>query len=151
MSRDDLLAELDRAFAELQRSIEGLTEEQMLNKWYDGWNVRDILAHVAGWHWEMTGAFQRIAKGERPTPEGEDYNADRWNARFAEEAKDTPPDEVIDDLRASKEAFVAAARLVPEDRFEEGRAASRILNGTGIEHYREHTPAILEWRKKEGI
>jgi len=53
-------------------------------------------------------------------------------------------------LRASKEAFAAAARLVPDDRFEEGRAAYRILHNAGIDHYREHAPAIREWRQREG-
>jgi hypothetical protein len=151
MTRDQLLEQLNAEFNALMDAVEGLSEEQMLKKWYDGWSVRDILAHIAGWHWEMAGALERIARGERPTPEGEDYNSDRWNARFAEEAKDLSPDEVIDDLHASKEAFVAAALLLPEERFEEGRAAYRILMTTGIEHYREHRPAILEWQKKEGI
>ena len=33
----------------------------------------------------------------------------------------------MDDLQRSKGSFVAAALKVPEDRFEEGRAADRIL------------------------
>ena len=44
-----------------------------------------------------------------------------------------------------------AARQVPADRFEDGRAAYRILFGTGIDHYREHYPPIREWRQREGI
>ena len=152
MGRDEILANLDGEFDSLMASVEGLSDEQMLRPWYGDWCVRDILAHVAGWHWEMSNAFQRIARGERPVPEGVDYgDSDAWNARFVEAQRDTHPDEVIEDLIASKAAFVAAARQVPDDRFEEGRAAYRILFGTGIDHYREHNPSIREWRQREGI
>ena len=77
--------------------------------------------------------------------------ADPINARFAEVARNTPPAAMIDELKASKEAFVAAARTVPEDRFEEGKTAYRILHTTGIDHYREHMPPIQDWRQREGI
>jgi len=133
-------------------SVEGLSEDDMKRAWYGEWGVREIMVHVAGWHWEMSKAFERIANGERPVPEGVDYsNADQWNAGFPEEARNMEPDEVLEDAHASKEAFVAAARLVPEDRFGEGRAAYRILFTTGIDHYKEHGPVIQEWRQREGL
>lgn len=85
-------------------------------------------------------------------PEGVDYNdADAWNARFAEAHRETSPAAMVKELHESKEAFQAAARQIPEERFEEGRAAYRILYTTGIDHYREHAPAIREWREREGV
>jgi hypothetical protein len=152
MARDEILKSLDEEFDTLLRSIEGLSDEEMTRLWFGEWGVRDVLAHVAGWHWEMTAAFDRMSRGERPVPEGVDYsNADSWNAKFAAASKDTDPDEVVEDLIASKGAFVAAARKVPEDRFAEGKTAYRILYTTGIDHYREHYPAIQDWRKRDGI
>jgi len=152
MSRDEILQTLNEEFDKLLKSVEGLDDGQMTKVWFGDWGVRDILAHVAGWHWEMTAAFDRIARGERPVPEGTDYNdADAWNGRFSGDKHDTDPDEVVEDLIASREAFVAGARKVPEDRFEEGKTAYRILHTTGIDHYREHYPAIQEWREREGI
>ncbi len=152
MARDDIIETLNDEFDNLCKSVEGLDDAQMTRVWFGDWGVRDILAHIAGWHWEMVGAYDRIARGERPVPEGVDYNdADAWNARFARSVSNTDPDEVIEDLNASKEAFVAAARKVPEERFEEGKTAFRILHTTGIDHYREHYPAIQEWRQREGI
>ncbi len=151
MARDDILKTLDAEFDDLLASVNGLSDEQMTRVWFGDWSVRDILAHIAGWHREMVGAFERIARGERPVPESVDYsNADVWNARFAQAAHATPPAAMIDELKASKEAFVAAARKVPEDRFEEGKTAYRILHTTGIDHYKEHLPPIQEWRRLEG-
>ncbi len=152
MVRNDILQTLDAEFDVLIQIVYGLSDEQMTAVWFGDWCVRDILAHIAGWHREMAGAFERTARGERPVPEGVDYgNADVWNARFAEASRATHPAAMIDELKASKEAFVEAARTVPEDRFEEGRTAFRILHTTGIDHYREHAPPIREWRRREGI
>jgi hypothetical protein len=152
MGRDELLQQVEDGFQELLASLDRLSDEQMTIVWFGQWCVRDILAHVAGWHREMAAAFDRIARGERPVPEGVDYNEpDAWNARFAAARRDTGPAAMLEELKASKEAFAAAARQVPEERFEEGRAAYRILRGSGIDHYREHAPAIREWRQREGI
>ena len=152
MSREELLATLDREFAELLAAVDGLSDEQMTRVWFGAWSVRDILAHVASWHHEMDDVLARIGRGERPVPEGVDYSdADGWNARFVDTWRNASPAAVVEELIASKESFVTAARGVPEDRFEEGRAANRILHNTAIDHYREHAPAIREWRLREGI
>jgi hypothetical protein len=152
MSRDDILKTLDTEFDALLKTVDGLGDEQMRQVWFGDWGVRDILAHVAGWHREMAEAFERIARGERPVPEGVDYSvADPINARFAEAQHNADATGIIAELKASKDAFAAAARLVPEDRFAEGKTAHRILFGTGIDHYKEHEPAIREWRQREGI
>ncbi len=152
MSREELLKALDTEFASLLAAIDGLSDEQMTRVWFGEWSVRDILAHIAGWQREMAGAFQRIARGERPAPEGVDYSdTDAWNARFAAAQRSTAPAAMVEELKASKEAFAAAARQVPEDRFEEGRAAFRILHNAGIDHYREHYPPIREWRERQRI
>jgi len=152
MPRDDLMARLNDGFHELVASVADLSDEQMSRRWFGDWGVREILAHIAGWHREMEQALLRISRGERPVPEGIDYNdADTWNAKFAADAAGKSGAEVLEDLRTSKEAFVAAAEMVPEDRFEEGRAAARIIETTGFGHYAEHLPPIREWRTREGI
>ncbi len=152
MTKEDLLQTLDTEFASLLSTLEGLGEEAATRVWYGDWSVRDILAHVSGWHREMAQAFERIARGERPVPEGIDYgDPDPWNAGFAEAKVDTTFIEMMQELKASKAAFVEAAEQVPTDRFEEGRATYRILHATGIDHYREHAPVIRQWREREGI
>ena len=152
MSRDELLDKVDAGFDDLMAAVSGLTDKQMSQPWFGEWGVRDILAHVAGWHREMVGAFERIAAGERPVPEGTDYSdADKWNAKFSEAKRSAKALDIITEVKASQKAFVDAARRVPEDRFAEGKTANRILHTTGIDHYLEHLPAIREWRQKEGI
>jgi len=151
MAREQLIAELDKTFDSLLVAVSGLSDEQMAEVWYDDWSVNDILAHIAGWHREMAPAFERIARGERPVPEDADYsNFDKWNASFAG-SRAPGAREVLAELTASKDAFAAAAATVPEEKFEDGRAAYRIIHLTGIEHYADHEPPIREWRKSRGI
>jgi hypothetical protein len=147
-----LLSELETSFAQLQSSMEGLSHEQKLRRWFGEWCVYDICSHIVGWHHEMDDALERISRGERPTPEGVDYSdADAWNARFIETWVQSSGEAVLAELEASKNLFVEAAREVPDDKFEEGRAAYRIMHATAIDHYREHAAAIREWREREGI
>ncbi len=152
MSRDQLIAQLNDNFQDLFAAVQDLSDDQMTKVWFGEWGVREILAHVAGWHWEMSEALERIARGERPVPEGVSYDdADAVNTGFVRAATGKSPRAVLDDMLASKDAFVAAALKVPEDRYEEGRTAARLLQGTGFGHYQEHLPPIREWRAREGI
>ena len=152
MSKDDLLREMDAGFAALLDAVDGLSEEQMTRVWYGDWSVRDILAHVAGWHREEIAMLERMARGERPVPESTDYtDDDAWNARFVAKWRAASAGEVLAELKATKEAYVAAASRLPEERFEEGRTARRLVQQGCIEHYREHADEIRAWREKEGL
>jgi hypothetical protein len=146
-----MLRTLDSEFTAFVDAIDGLRDERMLQVWYGEWSVRDILAHIIGWYRESVAALERIARGERPVPDGVDYSdGDAWNARFVEAWRNASPATVVAELRASKETLAAAARQVLESRFEEGRAGHRTLTVT-IGDYQGHAPDIREWRQKEGI
>ena len=153
MSRlDALLEDLEKSFADLEDAIDGLTHEQLITTFEDKWSVRDVLGHIVGWHHEMDDALERIARGERPVPEGLDYSdGDAWNARFVETWRNASPEAVVAELAASKALFVEAAGQVPDEKFEEGRAAYRIVTTSGTNHYAEHAPRIRAWRQREGI
>ena len=152
MSKDALLREMEAGFDSLLAAVDGLTEEQMGRVWYGDWSVRDILAHVAGWHREEIAMLERMARGERPVPESADYtDYDAWNARFAAKWRAASAGDVLAELKASEEAYLAAASRLPEERFEEGRTAQRLVQQGCTEHYREHADEIREWRKREAI
>ena len=116
---------------------------------YGDWGVKDILAHIAGWHHQMTGAMERMARGEKPTPEGVDYSdADGWNARFAAAMNAQSASTVVADLQQSFANYMRAARGIADDRFGEGKTVNRLLEGSGYGHYREHLPEIKEFAAK---
>ena len=150
MDKQSLLLELQAAFDELLAEVKGLDERAMTGVFYGTWSVKDILAHIAGWHHQMTGAMERMARGEKPTPEGVDYSdADAWNARFAAAMRVQNASTVVADLQQSFANYKRAAQAIGDDRYGEGKTINRMLEGSGYGHYREHLPAIKEFAAKD--
>jgi hypothetical protein len=150
--RDQVLRELDETFAGLQATYKDLSEARKRVVMQGTWSVKDILAHISGWHREMAGALARIARGERAVPEGVDYsNFDAWNARFVEGARATPVAEVEKELTDSFAAFRQAVGALPENRLIPGRTADRIVHEAGMDHYRHHAAQIRAWRQRERL
>jgi hypothetical protein len=149
--KDDLLRQADDDFGALKRALVGLDNAAMQRPWCGVWSVREILAHIAGWHREMIPALQRLARGERPIPEGVSYeDFDAWNARHVAARRGLTVEGVRAELDASHQAF-AAARAVPESRFGPDKTATRIVDLNGPHHYREHTAEIRLWRRRAGL
>ncbi len=148
---------VDQEYQNLRKAIEGLDNDQLSRVWFGDWSVKDIVAHVCGWEREMTVALQRIANGERPTPEGVDWSqTDEWNASFSLAMAQISPQTVLAAWQQTHANYVKAANAVPGDRYgakDDGtpNAVNRLLEGSGHGHYREHAPQILEWRQREGL
>ena len=145
MDKRTAISEVESAFRELLGAVEALDERAMSRVFYGTWCAKNILAHITGWQIEMTGALERMARGERPTPEGVDFSdADAWNARFAAGANAQNASTIVAGLKQSFANYVRAARALPEDRFGEGKTVNRLLEASGYGHYREHLPALRE-------
>ncbi len=146
-----LVAELDAAFADLQAALGGLDDAAQTVVMQGTWTVKDILAHLAGWHREMTPALERLARGEKAIPEGTDYrDVDAWNARFVEARRGMAPAQAAAELEASFAAFRAALLAVPAARRGRERTAGKIARDAGFEHYRHHAAQIRAWRRATG-
>lgn len=151
MTKQELLNELDAGLTDLKEAYSGLTEEQASEAGIDAWCVKDVLAHVSGWHYETSRMLDRMLRGQRPSPEGVDYsNVNDWNARFVEERKGRSLIEMIADLDTSYREFRSRAESLPEDRLQEGKTAYRMIKQDTIDHYREHGAQIREWRSAAG-
>ena len=147
MDKRTAIGEVESAFEELLGTVEGLDDRAMSRVFFGTWSAKDILAHITGWHVTMTGALERMARGERPTPEGVDYSdADGWNAKFAAGARVQNASTVVAGLKQSFANYIRAAQALPEDRFGEGKTVNRLLEASGYGHYREHIPALRELR-----
>src|SRR5256886_17563774 len=91
----------------------------MTEVWLGTWSVKDIVAHMAGWHREMAPALERLARGEKPIPEGVSYDdIDEWNARFTAAAKDTSVADVLVQFDKSHEEFSLAAQRRGAERWQ---------------------------------
>lgn len=146
-----LLRESEEAFHALTDAVAGLDEAAMREAWCGTWSLRQIVAHLSGWHREMLPALERLARGERPIPEGVSYDdVDAWNARFAATAEGRATSDLLRELEASHRALMRAADAVPDERYVPGKSAHRIVDSVGRHHYREHGAEILAWRTSTG-
>src|SRR5262245_64682704 len=134
--KNDLLRQADDEFGALKRALAGLSDEAMQQPFSGAWGVREILAHLAGWQREMIPLLERVARGERPVPEGVSYaDVDAWNARHVAGRRGLTVAGIRAELNASHRDFLVAARAVPEARFAPDRTATRIFDLNGPHHY----------------
>jgi len=151
-TKEELLTAAAREYRAFHEALQGLNEEQLTQVWLGIWSVKEIVAHMSGWHREMLPALERMARGERPVPEGVSYeNVDDWNKKFAAVARDRSVADVLLDFDATHERFMRAAGAVPAERFQPGKTAWRIVDLNSAHHYKEHGDQIRAWRKSRGL
>ena len=150
-SKQQLMNDLDEAYQEFRSAVEGLGEVDFDKKWLDGrWGVREIVAHHTGWLGQLGGGLERMGRGEKPMPEGVDWmDVERWNETFAHHAMGKRRHEVLYELEQALQAFKEAAAGLPEERFGEGKTASRMFDGAGVAHFRESADMVRRWRQAE--
>jgi hypothetical protein len=150
--KDELLNSAAREYKGFHEAVQGLNEEQMSEVWLGTWSIREIVAHIVGWQGEMTPALERMTRGERPIPEGVSYDdVDAWNAKFASTAGTVSAADLLLALDRSHEAFMHAAAAVPDDRFQSGKSAYRIVDLNSAHHYKAHGDEIRAWRSSRGV
>ena len=151
-AKEELLGAAAREYRAFHEALGGLNEEHITERWLGSWSIKEIVAHIVGWQRELAPALQRMARGERPIPEGAGYeDVDAWNARFTAAARDTEVADLLLELDRSHEAFMHAAADVPEERLGAGRTAYRIVDQNTAHHYREHAEQIRAWRASRGV
>jgi len=151
-SKDELLLAAAREYKAFHEALHGLNEDQMGEVWLGTWSVKEIVAHMSGWHRELLPVLERIARGERPVPEGVSYDdVDAWNARFATPAKNTEITDLLLELDRSHEDFMLAADRIPAARFQPGKTAYRTVDGVTAHHYREHADQVRAWRASSNV
>lgn len=151
-TKAELLSAAEHEYTLFQQALEGLDERRFGEVWLGVWAVKDIVAHISAWHRELAPALERLARGERPIPEGVSYeDVDAWNARFVAAKKTAPLAEVLRELERSHTDFMRAAAAVPVARFEPGRTAWKIVDQNSAHHYKEHGDQIRAWRAVEGL
>ena len=150
--KDELLNQAAREYKAFHEALQGLNEEHMTEVWLGTWSVKDIVAHISGWHREIGPALERLARGEKPVPAGVSYDdVDAWNEKFAAARRDAEVADVLLEFDKSHEYFLHAAAEVPEERFRPGKTAWKLVDQNSAHHYREHAEQVRAWRQSKGV
>ena len=150
-TKDELLRHAENEYDRFRAAVTGLDDADMRQHWLGHWGVRDIVAHVIGWHREMAPALERLGRGEPPYADGAYDAVDGWNARFVEAGRGRPVDALVRELDASHRNVLAIASKLPEELFADGQAAPGVLNGITTDHYHEHAAQIGHWRELRAL
>lgn len=147
MQKHEQIERAREEFARLMDAITGMDEQALTAPGIGEWSVREVLAHLTGWTLIDASIMRRLARGERPLPEGEEYGTgDTRNAGFAAKGASKSAGTASAELSAAFGTFIAAAEAVPEERFAEGRTAYRIMQEAEYEHLKEHRAEVAAYR-----
>lgn len=147
-AKQELLEKAEQEYEGLKAALKGLDEAQMGQVWLGSWGVREILAHVTGWHREMIPALERLGRGQAPYPDGAYDDFDAWNARFVEARKGRAATDILREMDGSHRDLLNAVSSLADEDFVESKPASGLVEGVAAAHYREHAEQIRQWRQR---
>lgn len=152
MDRQQLLRQMDKAWAALRTSYTGLSDSQLLEPGVAGdWSVKDILAHVTTWEAEALKHLPSIAGGARPPRYSTTYGGiDAFNAWMTEQKRGLALADVLRQLDETHRRLVDYVRSAPEEEFVRETRFRRRLRLDTYSHYPKHAKAIREWRAGGG-
>lgn len=150
-SKSELLNQIQAARAALEETLVQVEENQMLQpELENGWSVKDILAHIAGWEKRMVTWITQTLAGEIPQLPQNDDEVNRLNEQSYQENRGRPLSEVLAEFR---QTYSQALRLVEgldeqdladPDRFayRKGRPMWIMVAANTYWHYAEHRESI---------
>jgi hypothetical protein len=138
--KDRLAAEEAERWAEVLALVERLTPTQLEEPGLtaEGWSVKDLLWHLAGWCSEAERQLGLIRTGAY---EERDWDTDGINARLLEESRRLSLGEVRSGLEAARAGALREWAAIDEVTPE----ALEWFGESGPIHYDEHLPALRAW------
>jgi uncharacterized protein (TIGR03083 family) len=157
VKRDDLLAAIVQARAELDAAIAGLTPDQMLAPGACGdWSVKDVLAHVTAWQVNLLTNLFKAQRGQKPgRMKWTDAEIEAQNQKWYREYSDRPLDNVLADYHGVHKQMLRVveglsdAQLAAPDPWGQGKPLFSFFQDFGAEHEVEHLPDLRAWRREQ--
>ncbi|MFX1367991.1 MAG: DinB family protein [Promethearchaeota archaeon] len=110
MRKNEVIEFLRGDHRKLWGIVENLPKSQIEGEAVQGeWNVRDIIAHVTAWHWELIRAVDRLLKNEQPW--NFDNGEEEFNRRTIAEKKLAKTDRIMVEWH---DAFYALIRRIED-------------------------------------
>jgi len=161
MPKADVIAELRAARAALEQSIEGLTDDQMLQIGAAGfWSVKDVLAHLVSWEAELVTVLSQLEQYQRRAPRMvEIEDIDDWNEEQYRINVSRPLAVIRDDFHGVHKHLIRAIedlddRTLDDNRrwsWMEGEPLSYLILENATWHEEEHAEDIRAWREAEDV
>jgi len=160
VTRDELIRRITEGYERIRRLIAGVDPVRLgTDPVFDGWTVKDLLAHIAAWQSITVTNLFRLERGQ-PLLYGrlDPQKLAELNARLYAELKDWPLEKVLADLEGSYRQLINRISLLSEQELNDprhfkqlrGRPLWRLIAENTWQHYEEHLPALEVWRRQAG-
>ena len=143
-NKDDLVQGLNESLGELERALDGIESSRYQEAWFGWWGVRQILIHMIELQRAAAEGLNRIGRGERSGVAETD--SAEWNEEQVHRNAHLSDADLWRLFKEGRPALFDAIATLPDERFEEGRTARRIIQNT-VRHERSHANDILGWRQ----
>ncbi len=157
--KTELLAELDREWAHVERVCAGLSEADMIAPGVEGeWSVKDTLSHLSAWEKYLLDRLSYVMGGHHPQyaimTSWDDVH--RFNAQVYAENKDRPLTSAIIEFRTLYRGVMTVLEALDDsllnqpytyDFPDDNLTLLQLIKANTFEHYREHCIAIEKEKK----
>lgn len=150
-TKDELIAELDEARAEMRQLLKDVEVARIANKeLYPTWTIKELLSHITGWDDASIDSLRAVMASRVPlTPAHR--GIDPYNASTVYEREPLSLEQVIAEWEHTREDFKQAIRDLPDSLFDQPfvfawgqRGTVTELVAIFAEHEKEHAEEIRE-------
>lgn len=150
----ELLAELDREWANVERICASMSEADLVAPGTQGdWSVKDILAHISAWEKYLLDRLGYVMTGQHPQyPSMTSWDdVHRFNAQVYADNKDRPLTSVVIEFRSLYRGVMTVLEALDDETLnkaytydfpDDALTVLQLIRANTCEHYREHCVAI---------
>jgi hypothetical protein len=159
-SKSDLLGSLRKSGEEVIDQLKGLAEDEFEKGRYEnGWNAREILAHIASIEWTYprlidlaTSPRPPETKSQEPPTRTAKGGITSYNDRQVAKRAGLSVTELLEEFRRNRETLIKTVEDTDEEAFQkEVRSSggfvgplSQVLQWVAVDHVRMHLHDIVE-------
>ncbi|MEQ8352651.1 MAG: ClbS/DfsB family four-helix bundle protein [Leptospiraceae bacterium] len=156
----DFLSTVELEWNRFSTLLDELSDEEMMDNtvWGEGWNVRDMMAHIHEWHnmvliWHRDGQKGSV---EMPAPGYKWSETPRLNHDIYEKYRDMSLAEAEKKMKSTHKKLLKLAEGLTETQLLQPaqfawcgkNAITTYLAGAIISHYRWGQKKLKDWKKK---
>ncbi len=147
MSKATILRHLEENWQALLKSIEGLSEKDLMQPDVCGaWSIRDLLGHISTWEEEAMENIPLIIKGVSTPRYSSSGGIEAFNSRAQVHKKDFTLTRIKREFHSVHQKFVNYLLALPDSCFNNNPRLVKRIRLDGYAHYTEHTAQIEKWR-----
>lgn len=152
-NKQELLSELDKEWAHVERICARLSEADMLAAIEGDWSVKDILCHLSAWEKYLLDRLSYALTGHKPLyPSMSNWDdVHHFNAQVYAENQDRPLNSAIIEFRNLYKGVMTVLEAMDDEQLnmpydydfsDDHLILLQLIRANTYEHYREHCTAI---------